>query len=556
MKKNKEFKILLISILAVVAMLIVTWKICPLCIHNNDDKILMYLTAGYATGTPEMASAFGSAYWYGLISLFYRFNPAVAWYSIFQLAALAASLVAICYCIIQSDSFKGVLLGLAAFIAIYFGCIIFFASAIQYTATVGIVGGASVCLMVVGCKKDYFVNAEIIASMVFFVVAYGLRRQFGIVTLSALLIVLFFNVFHLEFRQSMARIVILLMVFMFSYIANYSYELYSDMDDFNSYYSAAGAWNDYPHLSYEGNEDVYKKVGWDETLYNAASDWFFMDKNVNEVSFLYLNNHYKDDSSIVQKLDRAKNMLLSNGLANGQVIIWILMFAIFNLIAFIKKYSWQNVLCADALAGLFALLIVYFLIKGRLPLRAYQSLIYIYGMPFVVLFIEQLLSLKKKDGRVIVIATLVLCGLVLYSRNPEMNMVKAAIATCNDPGRINDQKQFESLDRYAMSNPDNLYIYDSDLANPVGIFTTYVDEKPTNLMQWGGWQYNMPTYWKQLEKNGFETMEIKYFFDKRVYFCSRNDMEVLQAYVKARVPKASLELVDNVDGVNIYQFTR
>ncbi len=556
MTHKKKLITLIVSVVIVLITLAIAWRYCPLCIHNNDDKILMYLTAGYATGEPEMSSAFGSFYWYGLISMFYRIYPGIAWYSVFQLIALVSSLIAIFYCFIDAEDNATRFAGVILFVAIFSGSLLFFSSAIQYTATVGIVGGASVCLMVVGCKKTNFVNAEVVASFIFFVIAFGLRKQFGIVTISALMVILFFNSIHQDFKESLARLIILIAVFELAYISNYAYEVYSGMGEFDQYYNEAGTWNDYPHLQYEGNEDIYKNVGWDETLYDMASDWFFMDKNVNEIAFIELNDNYEEHLTVGEYIDRAKGLLKPNGLANGQVLLWFFAFVLYNIFAVKKKYGWKRLLCADLLCCAFAVLVVHFLIKGRLPLRAYQSLIYIYALPFMVLFLDGLRRFDKAVFKIVPVALLIAFGIYMYVEMPETNMIKVAVATCNDPSRINDQKQFESLDNYAMAHSDNLYIYDSDLANPVGIFTTYEDNVPSNLMQWGGWQFNMPTYWKQLEKNGFETMGIKQFFADNVYFCSRGDMESLQVYVNARVPKAKMNLVENIDGVNIYKFTR
>lgn len=49
----------------------------------------------------------------------------------------------------------------------------------------------------------------------------------------------------------------------------------------NSFEYYRGLYTDYPHIPYEGNEEFYESIEWDQEFYNVVRDWMFIDPRFN-----------------------------------------------------------------------------------------------------------------------------------------------------------------------------------------------------------------------------------------------------------------------------------
>ncbi|GEM_PF-4244858 len=556
--------------------LVLLWRICPICFQNNDDKVLMYLTAGYTTGVPEIGTIFGSFYYYGVIGLFYRIYDGIAWYTIFELLVVAVSLWIICTSLINSTERNGKL-GAILFVVLFLFSFMHFSTALQYTATAGLAAGAGVASLVayadVKDEKEHKRNigCNFVVAVIMLVVAYGIRKQFGLVGFAAALIVLFFEYFGENKKQVIKKTIILVVAMAVAYGSNAIYEHASGIADFQEYYDQAGTWIDYPHLQYKyDTSGVYESAGWDESLYNVASSWFFMDENCNTNSFKTIVDSYDiNNLSIEGHLKAAYGLLVPNGIINTQVIIWIVMLIFINIPWFknnhirkvttkdnnIEKETGSNkgiagldILTLDGLFGMFALISLYFLYQARFPMRAYQALVFIFFVPSAVIMARYLFENKAP----IVAAIVIICGVGFIL--PDSIMVKKTYNFTNDPNVKAVVAQVTGMETYAVEHPNNMYIHDPDLSEPAAPFGVFRGGVPKNVVPWGSWTYNSPMYWKQIKANSFETLYSDDFFSGRVYFCGREISNPLCDYIKARYPDATVEMVDEVGGIKVYQF--
>ena len=548
----------LISLIVVALSLALLWMLCPICFQNNDDKVLMYLTAGYTTGTPEAGTVFGSFYYYGIIALFYRLYSGIAWYTVFELAMVATSLWIIANSLMGNSNTtnKAKLLGVITFIIMFLFCFMHFSTALQYTATAGLVAGAAACSLISSMESEKLINTQFVIAIIMLVMAYGIRKQFGLVGLAAVLIILFFEFFGESKKQVVKKTAIIIVTMAVAYTSNAIYEKATGIADFNEYYAQAGTWIDYPHLPYEEDVNgVYESVGWDETLYNAASNWFFMDENLTTENFETIINAYEGTSlSAKDYIKRAYNLILPSMVVNLQVVIWIALLILTNILAIKKLINKKAIFTIDALFGMFALVSIYFLIQARFPMRAYQALVFIFFIPSVVKMINEL---GKADNKKPLITTTCLMALIMISGfilKPETNMVKYTYTVAHDVYREADIAQSNSLESYVIAHPDNMYIYDLSLALPADPFTVYKNGVPKNLVFWGGWVYNTPMYWKQIHANGFDTLFIDQFVGGNVYFCGTEVSHTLIDYVTVRNPNVTVTRTDEFDGIIIYNF--
>ncbi|MCR5416508.1 MAG: hypothetical protein K6E79_06920 [Pseudobutyrivibrio sp.] len=551
------------SLVLTVICLAILWKICPICFQNNDDKALMYLTAGYTTGTPEAGTVFGSFYYYGFIALLYKIYAGFAWYTIIELAMVAVSLWIVCDTLMNVLSSKGKLLGVVSCIILFLFVFLHFSTALQYTATAGMVAGAAACALIAsldGMDKETTGTKDwhFIVSVIMLVVAYGIRKQFGIVGLGAMLCILFFEFFTENRALIVKKGIIILIAFLVAFGSNAIYEKATGISDFNEYYAQAGTWIDYPHLEYANDtEGVYASVGWDEPLYNAVSNWFFMDERLTTDNFKVLVDAYDgNDLSMRDYYDRAHNLMLSSMIVNIQLVIWIAILLIINVAAFIKHLSKRQLLMADGLFAMFAVVSVYFLIEGRFPMRAYQALVFIFMVPSVIVALRMMAQCESRRLLVIAVAAMALIPVAGSRVRPETNILDYTYTVAHDIYRTADIEKSTALENYAIQHPDGMFIYDLDLALPAGPFTVYKDGLPKNLVFWGGWVYNTPMYWKQIHANGFDTLYSADFLSGRVFFCGNAVSDTLVQYMQSQDQLVHCDVVDQVGDMVIYQFTK
>ncbi len=551
-----EKKVVYISGIIVAALLAIIWMKCPIIFQNNDDRTLLYFTAGYATGHKEIGSVFGGFFWYGLISFFYKLYEGIAWYTVWQLIAIVVSLVCICIAFAAVTK-KNWYIGMTVFVVITLTVLFHFITALQYTVSAGIVGTAAICLYYISLKDNDVLNLWFPLAIVAFIVSFEIRKQMGLVTLSGLGIV-FVTSYLNNKKRALKTFIILVCCFVVAFLSNHVYEKISNVADFNEYYKSAGTWNDYPHLEYEGNEDIYEKAGWDETLYNLAGDWYFMDENITTEKFDILNKAYSAQGvSFTEKVDRAKNIIKSSLMSNVQTAILLIVLFVGNIIILIRKKADYRLLGADLLVAIFVVASVHFLLKGRFPLRVYQGLIFTYLIPSLLIILDVLFDDERKFVKGILPVLLMVLPIAMYTKIPDANVIKYTYAVCNDQNRAMDMAQAEILDNYAMTHPKNFYVYDFDLSLPVNPFVTYVNTVPNNLALWGGWQYNTPEYWDQLDENDFtDGFYSENFFDDNVYFCCRELPDNFVSYILKRYPKAKFEQVDECQGIKIYSITK
>lgn len=560
--KNSIF----ISMVLTAVLLAALWIICPICFQNNDDKIIMYLTAGYTTGKPAMGTVFGGFLWAGFIGLLYRIYAGLSWYTLVTLAAIALSTVFICHGFIISagHDFKGKLIGITSFVAIFLFSLMYFSTALQYTVTATIVGCAAIVTV---ATYEYMENkawqiANIVASAILITCSYSIRKQMGILSLSAVLIILFFALFGGQAKETIKRGIIICLAFAIVMGSNMIYEKATGIANFNDYYAEAGQWIDYPHLDITDDTDgVYASAGWDEPLFNAATRWYFMDERLTTENFATINAGYSSDLTIKEKTSRFLGLISSSKMCSLQVLVWIILLIIFNAKEIINCRLNLKAITIDVLFLLFAAVSLYFgLIQGRFPLRVYEALLLVYFVPSLVLMLQVQAEAEYKfkaeyKFRALIPATIAVAVIVSAMVYPAASMLTNTYITCHDDSRADEVLRANTLEQYAIDHKENIYVYDFELSLPADPFTTYTEGTPNNVLFWGGWFYNTPMYYAQLASNGLEHIYAGDFIDGDIYICGVDIDETIVDYMRSIDSTATPEIIDEFDGMIIYRFT-
>lgn len=560
MKLSINGQKLLISTLVAVILVIGLWKFCPIMYQNNDDKFLLYMMAGYTTGVPQIESIFGGVVWAGLVAAMYHLTGRITWYTVLTLLVIFVSVVFIIRSLLASEGMnRKTLLNIGFIIAVFCGVLAYFISALQYTVTATYAGVAGVCALLLCLyeenrrwSKFYF-----IISCILFVLSYSIRKQMGLVTISCYAFAIFYGYIKQKQKNVIKAAIILLVVMALTIVSNSIYEQVSGIATFNDYYKVVQRWIDYPHLDIRDDEEgIYSSVGWDEELYDAANEWFFLDERVNEESIDLINKAgAKEDKSFAEKFTIAKDGITNKQMVNVQVGIWLFVLIVSN-ICFIKRRHWAEVIVTDVIFLFFLMISVYFCFsQGRFPLRVYQALVIMYAIPSFVIIINQLECEDYKFGKTVIYILPLLIILSLYKIYPAGSMLYQLKLATHDTDRQKYIGEVMELERYASENTDNLYLYDFELSQPAAPFVNY-EKAPYNIMFWGGWTYNSPVYYKQLEANGRKQLAPEDLVNGNVYLCGKYHDEIIIKYMESVFGEIAVEDVDQVGDVLIYRFVK
>lgn len=561
MKLSINARKIIISMLFAAILLLGLWRICPIMYQNNDDKFLLYMMSGYTTGAPALESIFGGVLWAGFVSMFYHLYAGITWYTVLTLVVLFLSVTVIIRSMLISENIKVRVVEIAIMLAIFLGVLAYFLAALQYTVTAAYVGAAGVCALILCFEEENVCwrNVYLVLSCVFIVLSYNIRKQMGLVSVSCYCFILLYYIFEKNFRTVIKKAVIILSVFAISFTINTIYELGSGVADFDDYYSVVQRWIDYPHLDIaDDTKGVYKSVGWDEELYEAANEWFFLDERVNEDTISTINEVGTNNTpkTFTEKLEIAKGGIINKQMVNVQVGVWFVILVIANLGLVHNKKKSLQILLLDGIFLFFVLVCFYFCFaQGRFPLRVYQALLIIYAIPsFTIIFNE---FEKEELVKTKMIAGFVVFFVVLgtYKFYPAGNMLYQLRLATHDADRQKYINEVMDLEQYAADNTDNLYLYDFELSQPSAPFVSY-KKAPYNIMFWGGWTYNSPVYYKQLAANGRDDLRPEDLIDGNVYLCGKYHDEVIEKYMESVFGDLEIEDVDHVGDVVIYRFIK
>lgn len=555
-------KRIFLSIIVVGILVALLWKVCPIMFQNNDDKFLLYMIAGYTTGTPNICTVFGGFLWAGFINLFYKVYAGITWYTIITLAAIVISIIIICRTMVETNVRQQIIIGFVVFIALFFITLCYFATAIQYTVTAAYVGVAGVCASLLADWTDSKKKriAYTVISSLLVLTSYSIRKQMGLVTMSCIAIVLFFMLIKKERAYAIKAAVVLVAVFAITYISNLAFEKYTGLDQFNKDYSIVQRWIDYPHIDIADDTDgVYESVGWDQELYDAATEWFFLDERVSTENIQVINNASSNESiTFSERMDRAWAAINNKQMVNVQVAIWCIVLLIANITLIRCKKTKNeilNLLCADALFIFFVVVAVYFcFLQGRFPLRVYQALVIIYFAPSLAIALKLLNTKECNKTSALIAAVMLLSVPACYKGYASGSMLYQAKLATHDADRIEMISQVTNLEEYAAENKDNLYVYDYELSQPSAPFVNFEKNKPYNILFWGGWTYDSPVYYAQLEANGRDSLKPEDLIDRNVYLCGKQIDQVIYDYMESVFGELDVEVIDNVGDIIVYRY--
>lgn len=557
-----KINILLSSFLIVALALTATWLMIPINFETNDDTGIMGYITGARTGTPEADTIFSTYLWGRAVSALYIINSKVPWYILIFLSLIFVSLWTICYCVMRICRYqkKRFIQGIIIFLALYCYMFLYYSVLIQFTAVSAYCGIASVALLqtvryVEDKGKRVFVNFIIFFLMLF---SASIRMKIGYMVLGSALCVILFEIGYVclfrgeiknlcVLRNMIISFTIMIAALMLSLSVHYLHENRSEWRAFREFHQERALYTDYAKMSYEETEK-YKDVGWSENLYNLTTNWFFMDEAVNTDTLRSINEEI-DSKSI--KVSSILNSLVGHERMIGlQMAIWVLLllFCLYNSIIWGGRSGRQMIPFLWMVIWLFG--IIFLAYRGRVVRRGLESWTLLTLIPSSIEILQSNIKIQKNKENFAYVFITALC-IVSFG-------MKSGLY-CN-ARQISDEIQLgkkakEKVEDYVMERQDNLYIYDSSLAFSGNPWSTYSERKPYNLIFWGGSGYSSPLYYKQIKKNGFDSIYEEDFFRENVFFLGQSGADQnLIDFMEERYLGCVCEVIDKNELFVIYKF--
>lgn len=196
--------------------------------------------------------------------------------------------------------------------------------------------------------------------------------------------------------------------------------------------------------------------------------------------------------------------------------------------------------------------IAFLCLRGRFPARVFFLLILL-AAPYVTMNLCSLAAhLVKGQKKIAHMAVIMLIFFTLWT-------VAKIDRFSLEIGKTAGNKYSNMIESYVIENPDNFYVYDNTIILTMGCvpFKVIKEDKPVNLMYWGGWNAFSPPWYAQLERNGMSNIDYTSFANDNVFLMTMNpDHPSITSFVNYVEEyfietRRSFEIVDELHGTRV-----
>lgn len=528
----------------------------------NDDSILMTYISGMNTGTPEAYLTWERVLYGAVVAKFYELTPGIPWYIIFHLFFEWLSLVTI-FNVILKKTRSGIhwFFGVAIFAVLYFRILLVESLRPQFTTLAGLCVGA-VIVVLLSLSDDDEKSERIVSYVTMFLLSYvGLNLREELIYIAAVLFIGTFILMFIRKNATLKQIVVFsaicFVMISASLVADKVYVKTHNWQDGWNFINARSSFIDYDNYTYEEYPEGFDAIGWDDTLDVMSRDWFFMDENVTTEALEKVVEFSQSnlDRSITAAIKRALRFFLDDKMVLAMVLVW----GACSLVALV--ISWKNkkaFLYALGMAGFYAagmgLWAVLFYIN-RYPQRVIDMVLLLTLLPSVIEAIEFAKLYQATDEKAILKKELFLSIACTFA------LVLLAGSVMPDEKEMSQflYDRTDEVVEYVKSNPDKIFVKDTDIAQIYNPFTTQPVGATKNLICWGECFYNTPVYFRQINANGYEQMTAENFFDDNVYvirYAIPSEDSAFMKYMRKRWSQLQVDIVDAQEYFTVIKFTK
>jgi hypothetical protein len=540
---------------------------------DNDDLNIAWALAGYRGGTPSFAHPFINCIMAFFVSGLYTILPQLPWWLIVQLFAVMLGMAAVFAALLKTGHRNAVPLPLVLALMIAFGAGLYFYGIVLVTFTLSsTIIGAGAAALVLAMDKADGTNVQrryLSLSVILLAGSMLVRNSSGLAAACFVGGALVYRA--VKAGKDGERALMKRMVHFLSIAAAVTVVLAGvnaigrstqNPEGFVDYDEARSSVMDYPHDGFGENTELYASVGWDGTLYSLVSSWFYMDERVTTDAF----------NTIVQG-SKFANMGVGERISYGWGTLTTFLgnYPLAVLIGGITAASWLAALglfvcnrrrvLAFAAASAFLLgagfLTAYLCYAGRMNLRVWMS-VCIPAASAIWLSALTLYRRDRQEGKkpaARIIPGLVVGLAAIVSLGFGYKVFRTVMSYESDGMLLSSR----AVVQYALDHPENVYVRDVYAANNVDALSVYPDEKPTNLMDWGGCDMNTAAREAQLAVNGLSSAYAADLFrrDNVYYIGDLNDgyAEVFFTYMTEDCGATGYEAVSTIiDNIVVVRF--
>ncbi len=475
---------------------------------NDDQFILRAMTGFQPGGTPDFHPFLLGFYVYPLRWL-QRFFPGVAWYSLLELLLLAMALTVILKSLLQcwlraGRRLRTGLLLCAGYAALYGSN---YLARVTFTVTGAMLGAAAVAqILSIDCQSasDRSLLRAMTLAILLLILCYGLRQLslvpvLGYCGIAFLLRFCSFFGFGKQTKRSARPMLVaagLALLILGGLFAGRALEIrLKQKQDALQWQQARSQVLDYINLKSLPSEAL-ESVGWTDEQRILLDKWNTMDEAISTEALRSVRkNWYNSETTTTAGAAIEDLRWRSPWFVQTMVVLFGLgLFALFCAFRNRRENPWLPL--ALLMTGLLCFLFFcYLALKGRLPYRAVTvALLPAAAMVFCLLG-ECPLPTARKVWRA------ALGILLAVSMAAPLPALLGAVRRRRSPW---DYNAHADMDAQALTHPDLLLIYSTELVNDMRMFPDTSQGVPQNLTFWGGWSRGSEEYTAKLAAFGLD----------------------------------------------------
>ena len=529
---------------------------------NDDQFILRAMTGFQPGGTPDFHPFLLGFYVYPLRWL-QRFFPGVAWYSLLELLLLALALTVILKSLLQcwlraGRRLRTGLLLCAGYAALYGSN---YLARVTFTVTGAMLGAAAVAqILSIDCQSasDRSLLRAMTLAILLLILCYGLRQLslvpvLGYCGIAFLLRFCSFFGFGKQTKRSARPMLVaagLALLILGGLFAGRALEIrLKQKQDALQWQQARSQVLDYINLKSLPSEAL-ESVGWTDEQRILLDKWNTMDEAISTEALRSVRKNWYNSETTTSAGAAIEDLRWrSPWFVQTMVVLFGLgLFALFCAFRNRRENPWLPL--ALLMTGLLCFLFFcYLALKGRLPYRAVTvALLPAAAMVFCLLG-ECPLPTARKGWRA------ALGILLAVSMAAPLPALLGAVRRRRSPW---DYNAHADMDAQALTHPDLLLIYSTELVNDMRMFPDMSQGVPQNLTFWGGWSRGSDEYNAKLAAFGLdgEHFTAADWLQPELRFISLKEApdEALLAYLRSELGPVEWEAEKVSAGLYFFRF--
>ncbi len=489
---------------------------------TNDDMSIQETLAGTRLGSPYPLVWFSNFIITTPISMLYGQFPGVQWWFIYSHLLMGTGLFLVNYGIARACSDSTVpirIISAVVALAFDFAFLIYPMTKVAFTIVPGVLGAGVVCWIV--SKRETLSGGQFAACLVLSMLALCHREESGLIVLCFVSLALLTRslLSHegssaLEvIKGCVLPIVVVLFVAGIVITGNRSVQNEANGPEYGPYSDARSSFVDYEHDSYSENKETYNEVGWNGDLYALVSNWCFMDESVNTESLNYVKTH-QHPTDYAQSMSHEWGQLMSHPLAGYCLMSWIVI-AGAAFIVLMVGMKWPY-LCMQMLNVLGTVgLLVLQLLLGRILYRTVLVTV-VSSSAFSLALTYRALGADRRSVLLALFGVATIAGMWMGA----WESTRVAFDQTRIAPLVAGSQKAEALMEYAMLHPSLVYVKGPRAPSSTNPHKVYPGDKPTNVLAWGGSEYNSRLSKLRMEKNGLDSFTGEVFSHDNVRLVS------------------------------------